>query len=155
MGVSGCGKTTLGEAVSKMFDYKFLEGDHFHTHSNKKKMKNGIPLSDQDRLPWLKGINLALRNKLSDRIILSCSALKNSYRELINDQLPANSILWVHLNGKKSIIRNRIKNRTHFMPASLLESQFEDLEIPKEAISIDISLTIDEMIKKLKPYLNE
>ena len=155
MGVSGCGKTTLGEAVSKMFDYKFLEGDNFHTDSNKKKMKNGIPLSDQDRIPWLKGINLALRNKLSDRIILSCSALKNSYRELINDQLPANSILWVHLNGKKSIIRNRIKNRTHFMPASLLESQFEDLEIPKEAISIDISLTIDEMIKKLKPYLNE
>ena len=153
MGVSGCGKTTLGEAVSKMFDYEFLEGDHFHTDSNKKKMKNGIPLSDQDRLPWLKGINLTLRNKLSDRIILSCSALKNSYRELINDQLPANSILWVHLNGKKSIIRNRIINRTHFMPASLLESQFEALEIPKEALSIDISLTIDEMIKKLKPYL--
>ena len=155
MGVSGCGKTTLGEAVSKMFDYKFLEGDNFHTDSNKKKMKNGIPLSDQDRLPWLKGINLTLRNKLSDRIILSCSALKNSYREIINDRLPANSILWVHLNGKKSIIRNRIKNRTHFMPASLLESQFEALEIPKEALSIDISLTIDEMIKKLKPYLNE
>ena len=78
MGVSGCGKTTLGKVLASTYNYTFLEGDDFHSQENKKKMNNGIPLNDTDRLPWLKQINACLKNHLGTNTVLACSALKRS-----------------------------------------------------------------------------
>jgi len=155
MGVSGSGKTTLGKAIAKKFDYNFLEGDGFHSEANKQKMKKGIALTDEDRIPWLRKINQKLQKKQGERIVLACSALKKKYRKLIRDKLASETILWIHLHCKYSILKSRMKNRNHFMPITLLKSQLETLEPPKKALIINSSLAIGKMIDQLKPYLNE
>lgn len=155
MGVSGCGKTTLGKVLASTYNYTFLEGDDFHSQENKKKMNNGIPLNDTDRLPWLKQINACLKNHLGTNTVLACSALKKKYRQLLSDDLPRDSILWVYLHTDIAVLQERMENRTHFMPAGLLQSQLDTLEPPKEGIKLDSSLPIKQMIDQLKPYLNE
>jgi carbohydrate kinase (thermoresistant glucokinase family) len=116
MGVSGCGKTTLGKVLASTYNYTFLEGDDFHSQENKKKMNNGIPLNDTDRLPWLKQINACLKNHLGTNTVLACSALKKKYRQLLSDDLPRDSILWVYLDTDIAVLQERMENRTHFMP---------------------------------------
>jgi carbohydrate kinase (thermoresistant glucokinase family) len=155
MGVSGSGKTTLGNAIAKKFNYVFLEGDAFHSELNKEKMKKGIPLTDQDRLPWLIKINQTLQSKKGVKIVLACSALKEDYRELLQQKLAQKTVLWVYLKSEFSVLKKRMENRDHFMPVSLLESQLETLEAPKKAITIDSSLSIEKMIYQLKPHLYE
>lgn len=155
MGVSGSGKTTLGNAIAKKFNYVFLEGDAFHSELNKEKMKKGIPLTDQDRLPWLIKINQTLQSKKGVKIVLACSALKENYRELLQQKLAQKTVLWVYLKSEFSVLKKRMENRDHFMPVSLLESQLETLEAPKKAITIDSSLSIEKMIYQLKPHLYE
>ena len=155
MGVSGCGKTTLGKVLASTYNYTFLEGDDFHSQENKKKMNNGIPLNDTDRLPWLKQINACLKNHLGTNTVLACSALKKKYRQLLSNDLPHDSILWVYLDTDIAVLQERMENRTHFMPAGLLQSQLDTLEPPKEGIKLDSSLPIKQMIDQLKPYLNE
>ena len=153
MGVSGSGKTTLGNAIAKKFNYVFLEGDAFHSELNKEKMKKGIPLTDQDRLPWLIKINQTLQSKKGVKIVLACSALKEDYRELLQQKLAQKTVLWVYLKSEFSVLKKRMENRDHFMPVSLLKSQLETLEAPKKAITIDSSLSIEKMIYQLKPHL--
>ena len=155
MGVSGSGKTTLGNAIAKKFNYVFLEGDAFHSELNKEKMKKGIPLTDQDRLPWLIKINQTLQSKKGVKIVLVCSALKEDYRELLQQKLAQKTVLWVYLKSEFSVLKKRMENRDHFMPVSLLKSQLETLEAPKKAITIDSSLSIEKMIYQLKPHLYE
>jgi carbohydrate kinase (thermoresistant glucokinase family) len=155
MGVSGSGKTTLGNAIAEKFNYVFLEGDAFHSELNKEKMKKGIPLTDQDRLPWLIKINQTLQSKKGVKIVLACSALKENYRELLQQKLAQKTVLWVYLKSEFSVLKKRMENRDHFMPVSLLESQLETLEAPKKAITIDSSLSIEKMIYQLKPHLYE
>ncbi len=155
MGVSGSGKTTLGKALAKTLDCTFLEGDAFHSVANKDKMKKGTPLTDEDRLPWLKKINTVLKQGSEKPMVLACSALKNEYRKQLSEQLPHNAILWVYLNGEFSELKKRMEKRNHFMPSSLLQSQLETLEPPKEAIKLDCSLSIEVMIQQLKSHLDE
>ena len=155
MGVSGCGKTTLGKALASTYNYTFLEGDDFHSQENKKKMNNGIPLNDTDRFPWLKQINACLKNHLGTNTVLACSALKKKYRQLLSNDLPHDSILWVYLDTVITVLQKRMEERTHFMPPGLLQSQLDTLEAPKESIKLNSSLPVRQMIKQLKPYLNE
>ena len=155
MGVSGSGKTTLGKAIAETFNYVFLEGDAFHSESNKEKMKKGIPLTDEDRFPWLKAINQTLLRNKGQKIVWACSALKKNYRELLEHQLTPNSILWIHLRSAFVVLKKRMENRDHFMPVSLLKSQLETLEPPEKALTINSTLTTEKMIHKLKLHLNE
>jgi len=155
MGVSGSGKTTLAQAIAKILDYNFLEGDEYHSKENKLKMKKGIPLTDEDRIPWLKEINQELHKKRGGKIVLACSALKEKYRKLLQDRFAPETILWIYLCNEYSIVKARMKNRNHFMPVTLLKSQLEELEPPKKALKMNSSLTINKMINKLKLHLNE
>ena len=155
MGISGSGKTTLGMALADTFNYLFLEGDTFHSEANKNKMKSGIPLTDSDRLPWLEEINKRLQAPSTDSIVLACSALKENYRKIITQGLPKDGVVWISLEGDYNILKKRMENRTHFMPSSLLDSQLEVLESPKNAIVLNCSLSIKAMIELLKQQLNE
>jgi len=154
MGVSGCGKTTLGKAIASRFNYTFLEGDAFHPKENVRKMKAGVPLNDQDRLPWLKEINVQLKSDLGQKQVLACSALKKEYRSLLSEDLPVDSILWIYLHAEFEVLKKRMEKRSHFMPVGLLQSQLDTLEPPTEAIKLDSTLAIETMIEQLKPQLN-
>lgn len=138
MGVSGSGKTTVGELLAKKTGIPFFDADDFHSQSNKEKMKSGHPLTDEDRKDWLQNLHtLAVEQMQLHGAIIACSALKQSYRNTLGNGIK--DILWVFLTGSYQLIYKRIKNRTgHYMPASLLQSQFESLEIPKDAFTINV-----------------
>jgi gluconokinase len=155
MGVSASGKTTLASALAARFNYPFLEGDLFHSKTNKEKMTNGVPLDDNDRLPWLKEINKTLRRFKGKPVVLSCSALKEKYRKLLSYKIEDNFIFWIYLHCDFTVLKKRMKERTHFMPVSLLQSQLETLEAPTNALTLNCTLSVEEMIEQLKPYLNE
>jgi gluconokinase len=151
MGVSGCGKSTVARKLAESCGGTWLDADDFHPGSNKLKMSAGIPLTDEDRSPWLAILNAKLRSAMGgDKpFFLACSALKQKYRDRLADGLP--SLNFVYLKGSFELIHSRMSARTgHFMPAALLESQFADLEEPKDAIVLDISKSIDEMIGQFR-----
>ena len=126
MGVSGCGKTLVGEALALKLGLKFIEGDEFHTPENRKKMGAGIPLNDEDRLGWLTKLG-DLASTSEHPLIISCSALKKSYRDLLGAK--GGNLIFVHLHAPREIIEHRIKARKgHFFDPGLLASQFETLE---------------------------
>ncbi|MEM6805803.1 MAG: gluconokinase [Bacteroidota bacterium] len=128
MGVSGTGKTTIGQGLSDKLNWPYFEGDKFHPPSNVEKMRAGIPLNDEDRAPWLLAIRAAIEKRLSsgESAIFTCSALKASYREVL--QRGDKRIKFIYLQGSYDLIMNRLNSRTHeYMPASLLKSQFETL----------------------------
>ena len=136
MGVSGCGKSTVGKLLAERFGYLFLDADEFHPPANVAKMAAGTPLTDADRLPWLEGLNGKLLENRNT--VLACSALKESYRQILAQG--CGDCRFVHLRGSIELIRSRLSERRHrFMPASLLESQFATLEPPQGAIEIDIA----------------
>ena len=127
MGVSGCGKSFIGEALARELNMEFVEGDEFHTSENKEKMGAGIPLDDKDRMGWLEKL-AELASKSKQPLIISCSALKRSYRELLGSK--GADLIFVHLHGPKEVIEPRIKERTgHFFDPGLLTSQYETLEV--------------------------
>ena len=136
MGVSGAGKTTIGQLVAARLGWRFIEGDEYHPPENVAKMAAGIALEDSDRWPWLDALNRRIAAERN--AIVSCSALKDSYRRrLLAGIAPARI---VYLNAPKPLIAARVAGRKHkFMPASLLESQFATLEPPADAIDIDVS----------------
>lgn len=136
MGVSGSGKSTLGAALADRLGAVFIEGDDFHPASNIEKMRNGVPLTDDDRDPWLHAVRLAAECQLnggSRRVVVACSALKADYRRRLLSRIPARAVI-VHLQGDEETLRGRLAcRRGHFMPPSLLASQFSALEPPTDS----------------------
>ncbi|WP_405217642.1 gluconokinase [Agrococcus sp. Ld7] len=129
MGVQGSGKSTIGAALAKRLNIDFIDGDDLHPKANKDKMAAGIPLEDEDRVPWLKAIGQTIADgRASGRIIIvACSALKRWYRELLRSSAP--DLVFVHLSGDKDLLADRLAHRDHaFMPTTLLDSQMETLE---------------------------
>ena len=141
MGVSGSGKTTVAELLAKRLGWVFAEGDRLHPPANVEKMRQGIPLTDADRAPWLDRIGEELADwARHDRSgLMTCSALKRAYRDRIRAARP--DVRFVYLKGSEALIRSRVAARHHeYMPASLLHSQFEALEEPapdEGAVTID------------------
>lgn len=151
MGVSGCGKTTVGQLLAERMNLYYYDADDFHPEANVQKMESGIPLNDEDRRPWLEALNQAIRtwNKKGGAV-LGCSALKHSYRELLRKSLDKNELKFVFLKGSETLIAQRIKNRNHrYMPPELLDSQFEDLEEPKHAITISVKPEPTDIVEQI------
>jgi len=153
MGVSGSGKTAVGERLSAELGWPFFDGDDFHPPKNIQKMARGIPLSDQDRYPWLDRLNEHIHDHLNRNIsiIIACSALKRSYRKRLS--CGNRNMIFVYLKGDFDLIFSRMKNRTgHYMKENMLRSQFVDMEEPRNAMLIyidkDISCIVDEIIRK-------
>ncbi|MGA9344111.1 MAG: gluconokinase [Nocardioidaceae bacterium] len=131
MGVSGVGKTTVGELLAGRLGVSFADADEFHPPANIAKMSDGIPLVDDDRWPWLDAIGSWLADRAASGAVVTCSALKRSYRDAIRAQAPTTCFLY--LEGDAELIRQRMTHRPHhFMPASLLDSQLATLEPPDE-----------------------
>lgn len=150
MGVSGCGKSTVGQALGECLGWEFRDGDAFHPASNVAKMKSGAPLTDQDRWPWLDAIARFIheQRQTDGHAIIACSALKRVYRDRLNgDQ---GDVVFVHLEGSKQLIEARMAARqNHFMPLGLLDSQFATLEPPaddEKAIAVSVAGSPDEIV---------
>ncbi len=145
MGVSASGKTTVARLVAQKLQLPFLEADEFHPTENIHKMSRGEPLNDEDRKPWLEAIAKATKAHEATGLVLACSALKESYRQLLQKGLQE-PLQVFYLDGSFEQIMERIsKRKNHFMPESLLQSQFEALEIPQNAIRLDIERTPEEL----------
>ena len=130
MGVSGTGKTTVGAELARRLGATFIEGDSLHPEANIAKMSAGQPLDDDDRRPWLQTLNALLTFHHADEIstVLTCSALRRSYRDILRAGLPGGSVYFVHLAAPAAVLRKRMESREHFMPPSLLQSQLDTLE---------------------------
>jgi gluconokinase len=153
MGVTGSGKTTVGVLLAQRLGWEFADADDFHSAANKDKMHRGIPLTDQDRLPWLAALNDYLLQAIARNrsVVLGCSALKKSYRELLLKDLQARL---VYLKGTYQQIRDRLRLRKgHFADEHILAAQFADLEEPADAIVVDIipppATIVEEICRQL------
>lgn len=151
MGVAGCGKTTVGERLAEATGFQFIDGDELHPQANIDKMSSGGALTDDDRWPWLEAIGETLA-RAPGSIIIGCSALKRSYRDVIRNRA-GGRVRFFHLSGNRQLISERMISRTaHFMPPSLLDSQFATLEPPaadEDAVTIDIARPLDDNIAAL------
>jgi len=152
MGVSGCGKTTVGSLLAKKLSLPFFDADTYHPASNIEKMSLGIPLTDEDRWPWLQQLAVLLQEHSTTGAVLACSALKESYRKVFTNQL----INWVLLDGTMEQILQRLQNRQgHFMKPDLLQSQFDILEKPHYGLHLDLSADPDKLVHSiLEKYHN-
>jgi gluconokinase len=146
MGVSGAGKTAIGEALATELGWRFIDADDHHPEANVAKMAAGQPLDDADRWPWLDRLNSVLKEER--HAVLACSALKERYRARLASGIAR--IEWVYLKGDFDLIRSRLAQRRHrYMPASLLESQFAALEPPPRAITVDVSADISTCVGEI------
>ena len=151
MGVSGCGKSAVGQALAEVLKWKFYDADDFHPLQNIEKMQRTEPLNDSDREPWLKRLSSLIDSEHDQGLVLACSALKQRYR----DTLSTNThVTFIHLEGSYELIATRMKARQHFMPPTLLRSQFAALEPPADAIAVsidqDIPDIVDEILRQLQ-----
>jgi gluconokinase len=152
MGVTGTGKTTVGEALSARTGWPFADADDFHSAANRAKMHAGIPLTDEDREPWLESLHQQILTWLNNGVngILACSALKQSYRAELTDGTGPRAVRFVFLTGPPELIRERMEARHgHYMPESLLPSQLATLEPPSDAIEISIDQTVPAMVDQI------
>ena len=153
MGVAGCGKSTIGSMLAHELDWDFYDADDLHSESNRLKMAKNIPLTDEDRADWLDSLRSLIDQNIQNEksIVLACSALKKSYRDIlmINDQVE-----FIYLRGTYEQIEARLLQRSgHFMSAKMLASQFDILEEPQDALTIDISHTPQEIISIIRKGL--
>ncbi|VXC27841.1 Beta-N-acetylhexosaminidase [Arthrobacter sp. 9V] len=155
MGVAGCGKSTVGAALAERLDAEFLDGDSLHPQANIHKMASGTPLNDDDRAPWLAEIGRRFAASNS-ALVIACSALKRSYRDIIRSADP--SVVFVHLHGTRELLNARMTARPgHFMPASLLDSQLatlEPLQDDEAGIVVDIAESVEDIVKEAVAGLN-
>jgi len=150
MGVSGSGKTTIGKRLSDKLGWDFYDADDFHPQANIDKMSRGVPLTDADRWPWLEKLNKLILEYISKNrpVVVSCSALKNSYRDVL--LMNVSPVVLVYLRGDHDLIKERMQQRQdHYMRAHLLDSQFESLEEPEDAIIIDIEANPEAIINTI------
>ncbi|XP_020668479.3 putative gluconokinase isoform X1 [Pogona vitticeps] len=174
MGVSGSGKSTVGSQLADKLGWKFYDGDDYHPKENRKKMAEGIPLNDQDRIPWLCCLHDILRrdHESGQNAILACSALKRMYRCILEtresdfrsvthrreeDRPAPLKILFIHLDGPADLIAKRIEKRKgHFMPAALLQSQFDTLEPPsppENFLTISLEKPVSEIVAEIEEFI--
>ncbi|MBW4471175.1 MAG: gluconokinase [Stenomitos rutilans HA7619-LM2] len=154
MGVSGSGKTTIGTQLAEALHWSFYDADSFHPPINIDKMRHGIPLSDVDRLPWLMALQQAIAGWLQSHTntVLACSALKSEYRQRL---CLSQQVKQVYLKGSFALIQQRLQQRQgHYMKADLLQSQFDTLEEPEDAIQVDIDQSPSAIVMQIRKALN-
>jgi gluconokinase len=155
MGVSGSGKTTVGRELARQLGWTFVDADDFHPAANVEKMHRGIPLTDEDRRPWLAAVRQRLEQAASrgENVVVACSALKHAYQEYLQHEDPEH-VYFVYLSGSEELIRQRLGARKgHFMNPHLLHSQFETLEPPEHAIAVDITPPPQEIVANIRRKL--
>ena len=156
-GVSGAGKTTIGKLLAKRLGWRFLEADDFHPRANIEKMRDGLPLTDEDRWPWLKLLREQIERSLAanENAVLACSALKRRYRERLR---VSDNVKFVLLRGDYALVEKQLHSRRgHFMNPDLLQSQFADLEKPEsdeDAVTIELGRTPEELVEEIKARLS-
>ena len=150
MGVAGSGKTTIGRRLAEKMGWPYFEADDFHSAANKEKMGRGIPLDDTDRAPWL----AAIRQKIDECIgqhqsaVFTCSALKEKYRQTLMGNAPA--VKLVYLSGTPALLQARLDGRqAHYMKSNMLESQLAALEVPVNALKIEINQSPEQMVSAI------
>lgn len=153
MGVSGAGKTTVGQLLATQLGWEFADADDYHSAANLEKMRRGIPLTDTDRAPWLETLRALIARWIAEgkNAVLACSALKQSYREI----LPLSpEVKFVYLKGSPSLLRQRLHSRHgHFMTEQMLISQLQALEEPQDAIVIDVDSSPQEIAAEIRASL--
>jgi carbohydrate kinase (thermoresistant glucokinase family) len=153
MGVASSGKSVVGKAIGRRLHAPFLDGDAYHPNANKDKMRSGIPLTDDDRWPWLSSLAKALHEAAETKGVAvgACSALKRSYRDYLVQEA-GEPVLFVFLDGTEELIASRMAARTHeYMPLTLLASQFATLEVPgpdENVVTIPIELTVEQIAER-------
>jgi gluconokinase len=154
MGVSGSGKTTVGKLLADRLGWTFIESDEYHLPSDIEKMSSGIPLNDDDRWPWLERLRGLLHDhsQKHQSIVLACSALKQSYRELLTSGLE--NVYFVFLKGDFDLIHQRMQERQHYMKADMLRSQFDVLEEPLDAVVVDIQFSPEMIVEEILAQLS-
>lgn len=154
MGVAGSGKTTIGRLLARELAWDYYEGDDFHDDENKDKMRRGLPLSDADRVPWLRAIRAAMEAVvLAGRsAVFTCSALREDYRRVLLDGM--SGVALVHLTGRPSLLRSRLEAREgHYMRSQMLESQLAALEPPRDALTLDVARPPAELVDEIRREL--
>ncbi|MGE0623472.1 MAG: gluconokinase [Pseudomonadales bacterium] len=149
-GVSGAGKSTVGGLLAQQLGWDFFDADDFHPPANVAKMRGDEPLTDEDRGPWLDALHALIERHAAEgrRLVLACSALKEAYRARLG--IDQQRVISVFLDGSKSLLAARLAKRTHtFMPASLLDSQLEALEVPRDGIRIAIDTTPETAVQRI------
>lgn len=175
MGVCGCGKTTIAQELATRLNCPFKDADDFHCEENKRKMNQGIPLTDQDRTPWLCAIHDHIQNLIdtSQIGVVTCSALKQSYRDILlrghqthlsiskkklRDVSVQNHVLFIYLKGEREVIKKRLQNRFgHFMSPTLLDSQLKILEEPQDPeifLMVNVEDSVEEVVNSILDYVN-
>jgi gluconokinase len=154
MGVTGSGKSTVGTALAERMGVPFADADDFHSTENVAKMRSGVPLTDGDRRPWLLAIGTWLEKHDSGAVV-TCSALKRVYRDTLREAAP--TITFLHLHGDKETVRRRVGSREgHFMPTSLVDSQFADLEplgADEKGLVVDLALPVEVIVDRVASEL--
>ncbi len=156
MGPAGSGKTTIGKLLASQLSWEFADGDDFHPPANIEKMARGAGLTDEDRVPWLQSIHDAMVQWQAQgrNVVLACSALKRSYRELLELQSNDRNVKLVYLKGSYNLLLERLRSRKgHYANEQLLASQLADLEEPTEAITIDAAKSPEEIVAEIRKRL--
>lgn len=153
MGVTGAGKSTVGQLLAQELSWRFSDADDYHPAANVEKIRKGIPLNDEDRVPWLDRLHTAIAGWAShhQNVVLACSALKRSYRHQLR---VSEDVRFVYLKGSPSLIAGRLQSRHgHFAGEQILAGQFTDLEEPSDALTIDISGTPSQIVTEIRQKL--
>jgi gluconokinase len=153
MGVTGAGKSTIGRLLAEQLAWQFVDADDYHTQANIEKIRQGVPLNDHDRQPWLQQLRAAITvwQSQARNVVLACSALKRSYR---NELSVGDEVRFVYLHGSRELVTQRLRSRTgHFADDHILAGQFADLEEPKDAVRVDICQTPEQIVAEVRKTL--
>ena len=150
MGIAGSGKSTIGKLLAENLQWPFYDADVFHSEDNINKMREDLPLNDKDRIPWLEMIrDLMVEWDNKGNAVLACSALKESYRQILNEKV--SDVKWVILMGSRDMIKHRITVREgHFMKGTLMESQIKDFEKPDYGLTVSVTDTPEHIVQKIR-----